>query len=128
MAFIVRAIFGDTGGPAECPTGRPTARIDTFSANLLDPFTPMYQLDVDFEVVNEASAAIVVLSVEASVTGEPDAGVVAHGAGQVPPGGTVTVQGSGFASGDGMAPPTPDSGSVVLDATWAEVDHAGCDL
>lgn len=127
------------GGGSSDPTGRPTAAVDSFTPRIMvapSPLMPdsptVYDLGVDFTVTNGASAPIVVQSVETGLIGDPETRIVAYGGshGTVAPGATATVHGSTqvVESMAGSPFPTPDSGAVVLVATWADDGDAACDI
>jgi hypothetical protein len=84
----------------------------------VSPDAPItYVLNVDFEVTNEASAPIIVHAIDVGVVGDPDSYVVA------------TISGSGHVLRLGVGPPpVPDSGSIVLEANWADPDVAHCEI
>jgi len=134
-ARLLAPAFGDGDPLVDCPTGRPAAAVSRFSQVVVSPSDPLaaglplYQLDVDFEVTNEASEAVVVQGIEAGVIGHGDATVVAMPADgrALQPGETATYSGSGFVSG-ATTPPVPESAGVRLEASWADDAFLHCDI
>jgi hypothetical protein len=139
---VARSVFdGASSGSADCPTGRPTATIGTYSASLTAPPMPgdpsstvVYDVQIDFEVTNEASAAIEVHQINAALIDDPSPSVYAAPSDTpvVESGETTTVGGSGQVVRQGTSglatEPTPDSGSVTLVAQWADDDLGHCEI
>lgn len=134
-ARLLAPAFVDGDPLADCPTGRPAVAVSQFSQVVVAPSDPLaaglplYRLDVDFDVTNEASEAVVVRGIDADVIGHPDATVVAlpTDGRALRPGETATFSGSGFVSG-AMTPPVPESAGVRLEATWADDEFLHCDI
>lgn len=131
---------GSDGADDGCPTGRPSVRVASSTAAPM--FTPLpgqeppasseYTLDVEFEVTNEASAPIVVETIEAGVVHHPEAVVAAVGDGEpIAPGEAAIVDGFAQVTVDGAGaavPLAPDAGSIVLSASWADDDLFHCEI
>lgn len=140
---VVRTLSGGPGaGSADCPTGRPAGRVDTYSASQVggslpmpmpgadtapDP-TPMFELRVSFEVANETSAPIVVVSVDAGIIGDPGTRITGSASSDpLAPGDSISVDAMTVVESFGGMEPTPDSGSVTVYATWSDEDDRVCD-
>jgi len=135
--IAVRGVIAGSSGLADCPTGRPMVHLTRYSpvvvvppdVGSIDP-SSLYQLDVDFEVTNRASEAIVVERIEAGVLGHSEM-IASNESTTVEPRAKATVHGSAqvLVTGLGEEPvPDPDPDSVSVDARWANDDLSHCDL
>jgi hypothetical protein len=125
------------GRGGACPTGRPSAAVDTWTEEVTSTGMPggppfaVYHLDVEVVVTNEASAPIVVRSVEVPLVappGQPPGVGFPSEVAEVAPGGTTTVEVPMDVVIEGPPmPPTPDS-SVRLSAEWASDELVSCPI
>ena len=124
-----------------CPSGHAVATVKQFRPHLTAAITPgpgaepttSWSLSVDFEVRNNATAAVQVDQVLATVVGHPEARIDATGEGQrLDPGGIAVVTGTTDViepGADITVGPTPDATAVVLDARWVDQGkYPGCHI